>query len=86
MGNVDRWALAQEARTLQEAHELLGRLQPAPDSEQSVLLDYYQRSAVVYSHVAEVDRGHHHEALYWANRERAKADQLSNSHSKAAKA
>ncbi|MFZ0877530.1 MAG: AMED_5909 family protein, partial [Pseudonocardiaceae bacterium] len=30
------------------------------------MLAYYQRSAGWYAEVAEIDRGHHHEALYMA--------------------
>jgi hypothetical protein len=74
---VDRWDLARESRTLQEAHEALSRLQPAPSAEQSVLRDYYLRSAAVYAQVAEVDRHHHHVALYWAAREREKGEEIS---------
>jgi hypothetical protein len=34
-------------------------------------------SARVYAEVAEVDRGHHHEALnYWAVRERQSAEEI----------
>ncbi|HEU5475821.1 MAG TPA: AMED_5909 family protein [Actinophytocola sp.] len=42
------------------------------------MLAYYQRSAAVYDRIAEVDRGHHHEALYWAGRERRKANAIRN--------
>jgi len=73
---VDRWDLAMEPATLQQAHEALSRLQPAPSAESVVLRDYYLRSAAVYTRVAEVDRGHHHEAVYWATRERAKGEGL----------
>jgi hypothetical protein len=76
MTKVDPWALAREAQTLQQAHGALSKLQPAPSSEPSVLRDYYLRSASVYAQVAEIDRAHHHEALYWANREREKAEQI----------
>ncbi len=34
---------------------------------------YYHRSAVLYAEIAEIDRAHHHEALYWAERELQKA-------------
>jgi hypothetical protein len=62
--------------TLTQAHDYLTRIRPersAPDSE---WLAYYQRSVVVYAEIAEIDRGHHHEALYRAGRERAKAEEL----------
>jgi len=73
---VDPWAAARDVRTLKEAHEALGKLQPAPSSAPAVLRDYYLRSAVIYAQVAEIDRGHHHEALYWSAREREKGDRL----------
>ncbi|MGM1057843.1 AMED_5909 family protein [Saccharothrix sp. Mg75] len=61
---------------LKDAHEIVGRLMPAPDAEPEVLRDFYLRSAQVYDRVAEVDRGHHHEALYWAKRERSKGERI----------
>jgi hypothetical protein len=57
-----------------EAHELLTRLRPARDASAEYWLRYYRRSAAVYAEVAELDRGHHHEARYWASREEAKAN------------
>jgi hypothetical protein len=33
-------------------------------------LVYHQRSAALYAEVAEIDRGHHHEALFMAEQER----------------
>ncbi|MEU5695177.1 AMED_5909 family protein [Actinosynnema sp. NPDC020468] len=70
------WKAASEVTTLMQAHELLSRLMPAPDSEPGVLRAFYLRSAKVYLRVAEVDRGHHHEALYWAVREREKGEEI----------
>jgi hypothetical protein len=64
--------------TLMEAHELLTHVRPAHDASARTWLDYYRHSAAVYSEVAEIDRGHHHEALYWANRERVKANRLAD--------
>lgn len=63
MVNVDRWALAMESRTLMEAHDAVGRMHPRPSAELSVLREFHLRSAAVYARVAEIDRGHHHEAL-----------------------
>jgi len=77
VAKVDPWKAAREVRTLKEAHEALGKLQPAPSSAPAVLRDYYLRSAVIYGQVAETDRDHHHEALYWSARERAKGERLS---------
>lgn len=59
-----------------EAHELLSHMRPSRTASRETWLTYYRRSAAVYAEVAEIDRGHHHEALYWSNRERAKATKL----------
>lgn len=71
---VDPWARANAVTLLKDAHEALTHLMPAPDASPDVRREFYLRSAEVYARVAEVDRGHHHEALYWATRERAKAE------------
>ena len=62
--------------SLMEAHEVLARIRPSQSASRQKWLEYYLRSAQVYAEMAEIDRGHHHEALYWANRERAKANTL----------
>ncbi|MBP2340166.1 hypothetical protein JOF41_006344 [Saccharothrix coeruleofusca] len=72
----DPWAAALAVTTLKDAHEVLTKLMPSPHSAPAVLREYYLRSAQVYAHVAEVDRWHHHEALYWANRERLKGEAI----------
>ncbi len=59
-----------------QAHELLSRERPAADAKPDKWLAYYRRSAAVYAEVAEIDRGHHHEALYWASREERKAHEI----------
>ncbi|SFB29121.1 hypothetical protein SAMN05216266_107291 [Amycolatopsis marina] len=71
--NQDKWREARQARTLMQAHDALSALRPSEDAAPAVWRDYYLRSARVYAEIAEVDRGHHHEALYWADRERQKA-------------
>ncbi|NGY61632.1 hypothetical protein G7043_22135 [Lentzea sp. NEAU-D13] len=76
MAKSEQWAPAQEARTLMEAHDVVGGLMPAPNSAPKVMRDFYVRSAAVYARIAEVDRAHHHEALYWATREREKAEAI----------
>ena len=63
-------------KTLMEAHDLLSQMRPGQSASPETWLKYYRRSAAVYAEVAEIDRGHHHEAMYWANRERAKANNL----------
>lgn len=76
MSKPEQWVPAQEARTLMEAHDVVGKLMPAPNSAPKVMRDFYVRSAAVYARIAEVDRAHHHEALYWATREREKAEAI----------
>ncbi|GAA0225867.1 AMED_5909 family protein [Saccharothrix mutabilis subsp. mutabilis] len=73
---TDLWAEARAVQTLKDAHEALSRLIPAPNADERVWRTFYLRSARIYAQVAEVDRGHHHEALYWANRERQKGEQI----------
>ena len=63
---------------MMEAHELLTDIRPSSKAPVQTWLTYYRRSAAVYAEVAEIDRGHHHEALYWANRERVKANRLAD--------
>lgn len=77
---TDSWTLAREAQTLSDVHEVLSKLMPHPTkSDPKVLRDYYLLSAEVYARVAEIDRTHHHEALYWANREREKGEAINGS-------
>jgi hypothetical protein len=70
------WGVAEQVRTLSEAHDVLSKLMPNPKAAPAVLRDYYLRSAAVYARVAETDRSHHHEAVYWANREREKGEAI----------
>ncbi|AXX27917.1 hypothetical protein KCV87_17630 [Actinosynnema pretiosum subsp. pretiosum] len=70
------WDIANNAQTLIEAHEALSRLMPDGDAPKAVWKSFYVRSGRVYRRIAEVDRGHHHEALYWATREEEKAEAI----------
>jgi hypothetical protein len=63
-------------RTLMQAHEELVRIRPCRAASLPVWLAYYQRSVVVYEQVAETDPGHKGEALYWAKREAARAQDI----------
>ena len=65
-----------QPQTLVEAHEALARLRPARQAPLTEWLAYYQRSTAWYAEVAEIDRGHHHESLYWAEHERARAKEI----------
>jgi hypothetical protein len=57
-------------RTLADAHHALARFRPGQKAPLTEWLAYRQRSAALYAEVAEIDRGHHHEALFMAERER----------------
>lgn len=63
-------------RTLAEAHEALARIRPRRQAPLAEWLAYHQRSATVYADIAEIDRGHHHESLYWADHERERAKEI----------
>jgi hypothetical protein len=63
-------------RTLVEAHEALARIRPGRQAPLAQWLAYYQRSAALYAEVAEIDRGHHHESLYWADHERERLKEI----------
>jgi hypothetical protein len=70
------WAQAQNIVSLAEAHDVLPRLMPRKGAALAEVRRFYERSAEIYRRVAEIDRGHHHEALYWADREAQKAREL----------
>jgi hypothetical protein len=70
-------AKSTEPRTLRDAHEIAMDRRPAPDANPSVWLAFRQANARMYKAVADVDRGHHHEALYWADYERRQAGEVS---------
>lgn len=61
---------------LMDAHEVLSQERPAENAGAERWLAYYRRSAAMYAQVAEIDRGHHHEALYWSAREERKAREI----------
>ena len=63
-------------RTLAEAHEALAAIRPPQTASLGEWLAYYQQSAAMYAEVAEIDRGHHHEALAMAEREHQLAKQI----------
>jgi hypothetical protein len=57
------------ARTLREAHEFLHRQWPG-EPTLPALLAYHEQAAALYRQIAELDVGHQHEALFWAQQER----------------
>jgi hypothetical protein len=70
---MDKTAKPGPPRTLIEAHEALVRIRPRRDASLAAWLAYHQQSAALYAELADIDRGHHHECLYWAQRERENA-------------
>ena len=52
--------------TLWQVHEVLGRERPLLSAPLGEWLTYHQRAVALYAEIAEIDRGHHHEALYMA--------------------
>jgi hypothetical protein len=65
-----------EVRTLKDAHEVVQRLRPKSNAPLSEWLAFRRASVALYTQVADVDRFHHHEALYWAQREQETADTI----------
>lgn len=61
---------------LMQAHDALVRIRPKGDASLAAWKVYYERSVALYREIAEIDRGHHHEALYWAEREQKSADEI----------
>lgn len=62
--------------TLMQAHEELVRIRPSRRAPLTVWLEYYQRSVMVYEQLAKTDPSHNGEALYWAQRERHRVDDI----------
>jgi hypothetical protein len=63
-------------RTLVAAQVALALIRPRRQAPLGEWLAYYQRSAGWYAEIAEIDRGHHHEALYMAEQERERAKEI----------
>jgi hypothetical protein len=59
-----------------QAHEVLVRIRPGRDASLSVWLEYYRGSAALYIEIAQVDPGHDGEAMYWAQREGRRAEEI----------
>ncbi|RZS37836.1 hypothetical protein EV193_105396 [Herbihabitans rhizosphaerae] len=74
--SVERWRELDRVDTLAAVHELLGQLRPRRSAPRSELVAYLRKSAAVYAKVAEIDRDHHYEALYFAGRDRERAEAL----------
>lgn len=65
-----------EPRTLADAHQVVARTRPSQKAPLTELLAHHERAAAWYAEVAEIDRGHHHEALFMAERERQCAKEI----------
>jgi hypothetical protein len=66
-----------EPKTLRDAHEVVMERRPPRDANPSVWLAFRLGNARLYKAIADVDRGHHHEALYWAGYEERQAGEIS---------
>ena len=73
---VKKGANNEAPQTLMQAHEELVRIRPRPQSSLPVWLSYYRRSVEVYQNIARSDPTHEGEALYWAQREQARAESI----------
>lgn len=65
-----------QPRTLMQAHRELVRIRPSRNAPLPTWLSYYQHSASVYEQIAQTDPTHDGEALYWAQRERTRAQNI----------
>ncbi|MGH3696060.1 MAG: AMED_5909 family protein [Pseudonocardiaceae bacterium] len=74
--NEKEFAEPNPPRTLADAHEAVARIRPRQKAPLTEWLAFHQRSAAVYAEVAEIDRGHHHEALFMAERERHRVTEI----------
>lgn len=62
--------------TLRDAHDLIGRIRPGSDAPASEWLAFRRRAGQIYRAVADIDRYHHHEAMYWVEHESEAASEL----------
>jgi hypothetical protein len=62
--------------TLADAHHAVASRRPPQTAPLSEWLAYHQRAVAWYAEVAELDRGHHHEALAMAEQQRQLAKKI----------
>jgi hypothetical protein len=67
---------ANEPRTLADAYHAVAGIRPRQTAPLTEWLAYHQRCAAWYAEVAEIDRGHHHEALFMAEQEQKRAKEF----------
>jgi hypothetical protein len=63
-------------RSLAEAPLALWRIRPRLAAPRREWLAYHERAAAWYAEIAEIDRGHHHEALFMVGQERECAREI----------
>ncbi|HEU5471340.1 MAG TPA: AMED_5909 family protein [Actinophytocola sp.] len=71
-----RISLHPTPKTLAQAHEALMKVQPNRQAPLVAWRAFRQLAARVYTEIADIDRFHHHEALYWAGFEQEKAQAI----------
>lgn len=65
--------MTSDAQTLQQAHEVVAQRWPGRDASSAEWRAHHEYAASLYTHIAKVDRAHHHEALFWAGQEQEAA-------------
>ncbi|MFL6144666.1 MAG: AMED_5909 family protein [Labedaea sp.] len=70
------WREVEACQTLIQVHEAVARLRPCDSADDVRWRNCRLRSATAYERIADIDRGHHYEALYWAQRERKHANNI----------
>ncbi|MGH3916732.1 MAG: AMED_5909 family protein [Pseudonocardiaceae bacterium] len=73
---ADKTTKPDRPTTLMQAHTALVHIRPKANASLAAWKAYYDKSVALYREIAEIDRGHHHEALYWADREQKSADEI----------
>ena len=63
-------------QTLGQAHSDVSRRRPPAESTLVVQRKFHQDNKRLYESVADIDRGHHHEILYWVQYERNQIETL----------
>ncbi len=66
-----------EPATLHDAHSAATARRPASNATRATWAAFHPANARMYQTVADYDRWHHHEALYWAGYEERQAARLS---------
>ena len=76
VGADERGSPAEQPRTLAQANHAAAMCQPRQTAPLLEWLAFHQRAAAWYAEVAEIDRGHHHEALFMAEHQRILAKEI----------